>query len=187
LASAGHRVAVIEADLRRPKVTEYLGMVGSVGLTNVLAGSAGLQEVLQPNARTGFTVLAAGPLPPNPGELLASAHMANLLAEIRTKNDYVLVDAPPLLPVADGTGLATLADGVLVSVRHGRTTYDQLKQAIDLVERVGARPLGLVLNIVPPGAMTSRYDYAYVPSQTIPPPGDTDTAALASRHSDARL
>ncbi|MGY1769906.1 polysaccharide biosynthesis tyrosine autokinase [Blastococcus sp. SYSU D00813] len=163
LAEAGQRVTVVEADLRRPKVTRYLGMVGGVGLTNVLAGSADMEDVLQAY-RDGMSVIAAGPTPPNPGELLASTHMSHFVADLRARNDFVLVDAPPLLPVADATGLASSMDGVLLTVRYGSTHRDQLRQAVAMLDRVGARTLGVVLNIVPPkaqGASVYGYGYSY--------------------------
>jgi len=160
LAEAGQRVVVVEADLRRPKVTSYLGMVGGVGLTNVLTGTAYLEEVLQQHGMDGLTVLAAGPTPPNPGELLASSHMRAVVEKLRGRFDVVLVDAPPLLPVADASGLAPHTDGVLLSVRYGSTRRDQLRQAATTVERAGGRTLGAVLNIVPPRA-GSAYGYGY--------------------------
>jgi capsular exopolysaccharide synthesis family protein len=160
LAEAGQRVVVVEADLRRPKVTSYLGMVGGVGLTNVLTGTAYLEEVLQQHGMDGLTVLAAGPTPPNPGELLASSHMRAVVEKLRGQFDVVLVDAPPLLPVADASGLAPHTDGVLLSVRYGSTHRDQLRQAATTVERAGGRTLGAVLNIVPPRA-GSAYGYGY--------------------------
>jgi capsular exopolysaccharide synthesis family protein len=160
LAEAGQRVVVVEADLRRPKVTSYLGMVGGVGLTNVLTGTAYLEEVLQQHGMDGLTVLAAGPTPPNPGELLASSHMRAVVEKLRGQFDVVLVDAPPLLPVADASGLAPHTDGVLLSVRYGSTRRDQLRQAATTVERAGGRTLGAVLNIVPPRA-GSAYGYGY--------------------------
>lgn len=163
LADAGRRVTIVEADLRRPKVTRYLGMVGGVGLTNILAGTADLDEVIQPYGASGdLKVIAAGPTPPNPGELLSSSHMFSLIDKLRGENDFILVDAPPLLPVADSTGLAVVMDGVLLSVRYGSTTKDQLRQAATTLERVGAKTLGVILNIVPPRAeLASAYGYGY--------------------------
>lgn len=162
LADAGRTVTVVEADLRRPKVTRYLGLVGGVGLTNLLAGTASLEEVVQTYGEGQVKVLAAGPLPPNPGELLASSLMADLLDKFRASSDYVLIDAPPLLPVADSSGLAVHTDGVLLSVRYGSTRREQLQQAAATLERVGARTLGIILNIVPPKAgAASAYGYGY--------------------------
>ncbi|WP_198597838.1 polysaccharide biosynthesis tyrosine autokinase [Blastococcus atacamensis] len=160
LAEAGRKVALVDADLRRPRVTRYLGLVGGVGLTNVLAGTAGVADVIQPFADTGLSVIGAGPAPPNPSELLASKHMLSLLEELRVSHDYVLIDAPPLLPVADATGIAVIVDGVVLSVRYGQTRTDQLEQAAATLERVGARSLGLILNIVPPKAgVGAAYGY----------------------------
>ena len=164
LAHAGRSVTIIEADLRRPKVTRYLGLVGGVGLTNVLTGSAGLDDVKQRyvDGDSEIAVLAAGPLPPNPGELLASTHMREVLDKLRGANDFLLVDAPPLLPVADASGLAVHMDGVLLSVRYGSTRQDQLEQAAATLDRVGAKTLGVVLNIVPPKAgLATAYGYGY--------------------------
>ena len=162
LAEAGRTVTVIEADLRRPRVTRYLGMVGGVGLTNILTGSAGIEDVIQPYGDGGLSVIAAGPTPPNPSELLSSSHMFSLIDDLRQKNDFVLLDAPPLLPVADSSGLAVLVDGVVLSLRYGSTTKEQLAQTRATLGRVGARTLGVVLNIVPPKAeITSAYGYGY--------------------------
>lgn len=162
LADAGRRVTIIEADLRRPKVTRYLGMVGGVGLTNILAGTAEVDEVIQCYGTGDLKVIAAGPTPPNPGELLSSSHMFGLIDKLRGENDFILVDAPPLLPVADSTGLAVVMDGVLLSVRYGSTTKEQLRQAATTLERVGAKTLGVILNIVPPSAeLASAYGYGY--------------------------
>jgi receptor protein-tyrosine kinase len=170
LAEAGRKVTVVEADLRRPKVTRYLGMIGGVGLTNVLAGSADITEVTQYYGVDGLAIIAAGPTPPNPSELVASASMAELLGKLRASNDFVLVDSPPILPVSDSTGLAVLVDGVLLSVRYGVTRKDQLQQAAATIQRVGARTLGVILNIVPPKAEIAQalghgYGYESEPGQ----------------------
>ncbi len=162
LADAGQRVTIVEADLRKPKVARYLRMVGGVGLTNILAGSADLDDVVQRHGTGDLSVIASGPTPPNPGELLSSSHMASLLEKLRSANDYVLVDAPPLLPVADSSGLAPYVDGVLISVRYGSTRKEQLQQAAATLERVGATTLGVILNIVPPKAeLATAYGYGY--------------------------
>jgi capsular exopolysaccharide synthesis family protein len=162
LVDSGRRVAIVEADLRKPKVTRYLGMVGGAGLTNILAGTAEASEVMQAYGSGDLNVIAAGPTPPNPGELLSSSHMLALIEKLRGENDFVLVDAPPLLPVADSSALAVIMDGVLLSVRYGSTTKDQLRQAALNLERVGAKTLGLILNIVPPKAdLASAYGYGY--------------------------
>jgi capsular exopolysaccharide synthesis family protein len=162
LADTGRQVTIVEADLRKPKVTRYMGMVSGVGLTNILAGTAEVADVIQAYGRGGVSVIPAGPTPPNPGELLASSNMVSLIDQLRAQSDFVLVDAPPLLPVADSTALAVAMDGVILSVRYGITTTDQLRQAAVNLERVGVKPLGVILNIVPPKAeMASAYGYGY--------------------------
>ncbi|TFV53713.1 polysaccharide biosynthesis tyrosine autokinase [Blastococcus sp. TF02A-35] len=162
LADAGRTVTIVEADLRKPKVTRYLGIVAGVGLTNVLAGTAEVEEVVQQYGPAGLSIIASGPTPPNPGELLASSNMYALLEKLRDGNDFVLVDAPPLLPVADSTGLAVFMDGVLLSVRYGSTRKEQLQQAAASLAQVGAKTLGVILNIVPSRAeLASAYGYGY--------------------------
>jgi receptor protein-tyrosine kinase len=168
LAEAGRKVTVVEADLRRPKITRYLGMVGGVGLTNILAGTADVSDVTQYYGEDGLAIIAAGPTPPNPSELVASASMAELLEKLRASNDFVLIDSPPILPVADSTGLAVIVDGVLLTVRYGSTRTDQLEQAAATVQRVGARTLGVILNIVPPKAEIASalgHGYGYDPER----------------------
>ena len=135
-------------------------MVGDVGLTMILALNADLDDVLQRYGSEELSVIAAGPTPPNPGELLSSSQMFALLDKLRASNDFVLVDAPPLLPVADSTGLAVYMDGVLLSVRYGSTRKEQVLQAAALLEGVGAKTLGVILNMVPPRAQHA-YGYGY--------------------------
>ena len=160
LAEAGREVTIVDTDLRRSRVTNYLGMVGGVGLTNVLAGTADIADVLQPYRDSGVSVIGAGPIPPNPSELLASGHMSALIDQLRGKSEYVLLDAPPMLPVADSTGLAVMVDGVLLSVRYGQSRKDQLEQTAATLQRVGARTLGLILNVVPPKTgVSAAYGY----------------------------
>jgi capsular exopolysaccharide synthesis family protein len=168
LVEAGRQVTVIDADLRRPRVVRYLRMVGGVGLTNVLTGSADLEEVVQTydhgSGAGALSVLGAGPMPPNPSELLSSAHMLSLLEQVSVKADFVLIDAPPVLPVADATGLAAIVDGVLLSVRHGKSRKELVRRTAETLERVGARTLGVVLNIVPPkDGVGAGYGYGYAP------------------------
>src|SRR5690606_14453620 len=122
MAQAGQRVALVEADLRRPMLAERLGIDGAVGTTNVLIGKISLDDALIPYGETGLQVLPSGPVPPNPSELLQSTAMHNLLRELRDRFDVVIVDAPPLLPVTDAAVLAAQVDGAVLILRHGKTT-----------------------------------------------------------------
>ena len=162
LSQAGRRVALIEGDLRRPRISEYLGVEGSVGLTTVLIGRVELEDALQPAVTAGLDVLTSGALPPNPAEILQTKAMGDLLGYLRERYDIVLVDAPPLLPVTDGALLAAAADGVILIIRHGRTTHDQVRNAVERVESVGGKLLGAVLNMTPAkGGGSYGYGYGY--------------------------
>ena len=160
LASAGVRVILVEGDLRRPRVADYMGLDGAVGLTDVLIGRAALDVVLQPWGNSTLSVLASGPLPPNPSELLGSAQMGELLKGMQSRADIVLIDAPPLLPVTDAAVLGRECDGALVIVRYGKTTREQLTRSLGALESVGARVLGSVLNMAPTGG-AHGYGYGY--------------------------
>jgi capsular exopolysaccharide synthesis family protein len=149
IAASGQPVVVVDGDLRRPMVATTFGAIGSAGLTDVLIGRATLNQVVQPWGSTGrLAVLAAGSIPPNPSELLGSEAMRATLAQL-AQHAIVLIDAPPLLPVTDAAVLAARTDGAIVVSYAGRTRIDALEHALAELERVQARPLGLVLNGVP--------------------------------------
>lgn len=170
LAQAGQRVLLVEADLRRPRVSSVLEMDNAVGLTTVLVGRLALLDALQEYGDTGLTVLASGPTPPNPAELLQSHAMSEVLYELRQKFEVVIVDAPPLLPVTDAALLGSQADGVLLVVRHGKTTREQLSVAAERLAAVDARTIGVVLNMVPIRRMQGYgygYGYGYAPDQQV--------------------
>jgi polysaccharide biosynthesis transport protein len=162
LADAGSRVALVDADLRRPSVAEYMGLEGAVGLTTVLIGQADLADVIQPWGDGSLHVLPSGQIPPNPSELLGSRPMAELLERLASQYDIVLIDTPPLLPVTDAAILAKLAGGALVVVGADRLHRQQLADALGSLETVGARVLGLVLNRLAhrQSDAYSYYDYA---------------------------
>ncbi|MDP5183820.1 polysaccharide biosynthesis tyrosine autokinase [Blastococcus sp. BMG 814] len=159
LAEGGHRVALVESDLRHPRVVRYLGLVDGAGLTSVLTGAADIDDVLQPYANGRLSVLGAGSIPPNPSELLASSQLRALVDRLRATHDYVIVDTPPLLPVADASAVAVVMDGVLLSVRQGKTRREELERAAAVLDRVGARTLGVILTMAP--ASSSPHSYGY--------------------------
>ncbi len=161
LTEAGKQVVLIEGDLRRPRVADYLGLEGAVGLTDVLTNAAALEDVLQSWGKGKLWVLPSGPLPPNPSELLGSRHMRELLEALARRADVVIIDAPPLLPVTDGAVLAQQGDGALLVVRHGHTRREQVTRALESLSAVDARLLGTVINAVPrKGANASGYGYS---------------------------
>jgi len=149
MAAAGSRILVIEADLRRPKVADLLGVERSVGLTTVLAGQVRVEQAIQPWAGGRFDVLASGPLPPNPSELLASEHIEDLLEELREQYDMVLLDSPPLLPVTDAAAVAPATDGAILVCRFKQTSQGQVKASVEALKAVSAPLLGTVFTMVP--------------------------------------
>ncbi|SNT30515.1 polysaccharide biosynthesis tyrosine autokinase [Rhodococcoides kyotonense] len=176
LAEAGHHVALVEGDLRRPRVSKYLGLIGSVGLSTVLAGQAGLDDVLQPSKFVGLEVLASGPLPPNPSELLGSEASRRVIDDLRGRFDYVIVDGAPLLPVTDSALLTTHSDGALVIARHGHTAEAELERATGNLTTIGAHILGAVFTMTPGSGRRGGDSYAYyyetdksVPKQVLSP------------------
>ena len=158
LAEAGARVCLVEADLRRPTVAGELGLVGDVGFTTVVIGKAPVESVLQ-NAGRNLAVLTSGPIPPNPSELLLSKHAKQVIFDIAAKVDFTIIDTPPLLPVTDGAELATVADGMILVHRAGKTTRDQALRAMEALDKVGKKPIGVVLNMIT--RQGGKYDYEY--------------------------
>ena len=166
LAEAEHNVLLVDGDLRRPRLAKYLNLLGSVGFSTVLGGSAQLSEVLQKTKYPHLTVLAAGPTPPNPSELLGSLTAQKMLSELRAQYDYIIIDSAPLLAVTDGAILAAHADGALVAIRAGKTRRDQLTHAIGMLNDVGATLLGSVLTMMPTrGSGAYSYNYYYYGGQ----------------------
>lgn len=149
LSQAGVRTLLVEGDLRRPQIAEYLGMEGAIGLTSVLIGRVSLADALQPFGDGTLQVLASGPLPPNPSELLSSRAMCDLMMRLEEDFDVVLVDAPPLLPVTDAAVLGTLTDGAVLVVKCGSTRRDNLRRASETLSSVDSKLLGSILNMVP--------------------------------------
>jgi len=156
-AASGRKTIIVDADLRKPRLERYLDVDTSAGLTTVLIGDASLEEVVQRSAETDLDLLATGPLPPNPSELLGSEQMERLITQLRDSYDMVIIDTPPLGPVTDAALLSTHADGVLLAVRYGKTKVDQVRQSVESLEYVDARTLGTVLTMVPTTGRKSYY------------------------------
>ena len=164
LAQAGLQVILVEGDLRRPRIADYMGMERAVGLTSVLLGRTQLDDALQAWGDGALQVLASGPLPPNSSELLGSQGMQDLLRELENRADIVLIDAPPLLPVTDAAVLGTLTSGLVMLIRSNQTRREQVARAVATVNAVGATLLGGVLNMVPtrgPDSYSYGYGYGY--------------------------
>lgn len=181
LALSGKRVVLVEADLRRPMVPSYLGLENKIGLSTLLAGRTELADALQLVKLKAFTpegdpeghqeandsrlqrdlyCLSSGPQPPNPAELLGSDRMRQLLLQLNPIMDYVVIDSPPILVVADALTLAPLVDCVIITAQINSTTRDEADEAADVLRRSGGRVIGVVAEGVK--AKSSYYGaYAY--------------------------
>ena len=167
LASTGMKVLVIEADLRRPGLSDLFGLDRAVGLTSVLAGRSELPETIQRWEAGGFDVLASGPLPPNPSELLASQQMRSVLDSVRASHDIVLIDTPPLLPVTDAAAIAPACDGTLLVCRSRKTSRSQVDTAVRALASVSAHVLGTIFTFAPTRGPRAYQQYTqyYGPDQ----------------------
>jgi len=149
LAETGARVALVDGDLRLPRLAQYMGIEGAVGLTDVLIGRAQLSDVLQKWGRAQLYVLPSGRIPPNPSELLGSGNMKRLLLSLTTDFSYVIIDSPPLLLVTDAAVVSKLADGAILVAASGRTKRAELAAAVRALDHIGSKLLGVVITMLP--------------------------------------
>lgn len=191
LAQAGQSVCLIDADLRRPMIGEYLGLDRGAGLTTALLGYSDINDLIQPWGEDNLFVLTSGQIPPNPSELLGSVEMKDLLRSLEQAFDAVIVDAPPLLPVTDGAVLSQYVSGVVLVVGSQKLRKQDLEKSISALEMVGASILGCVLNRIPPKGPDS-YSYSYygqgeiVPSHKVKSGwGGPPRRATRVRHAEA--
>ncbi|MCS5713729.1 polysaccharide biosynthesis tyrosine autokinase [Herbiconiux sp. CPCC 205716] len=165
LALSGQRVIIVDADLRKPRLADYLGVEGSAGLTDVLVNRAEPGDVIQRWGETNLYVLPSGRIPPNPSELLGSSAMTKLIASLESAFDVVLFDAPPVLPVTDPIILANLTAGAILVVATGRANKSQVRASVSSLHNVGAKLAGTVLTMLPTRGPDSygygRYGYGY--------------------------
>ncbi len=162
LAQKGIRVLLIDADLRRPSIHKTLGMGPRSGLSNVLTGSATLQQAITRSPTLpNLDVLPAGTPPPNPAELLASSNMRDVLQELRGQYDHIVVDTPPTLSVTDAVVLSPRADAIVLVIRSGQTTKQALRRSRDILMQVNAKVSGVLLNAVDLSSPDYYYYYEY--------------------------
>ena len=148
MAGSGQRVIVVDADLRLPRLHQVFQLDGQEGLTDSLINSSSNGN-LQSTKLEGLKVITSGKLPPNPVEVVGSARMRKFLAELEEKTDLVIIDSPPVLPVADAAILTSLVDGVILVLRAGQTRQRAAQQAVKSLRQAGGQLIGIVLNAVP--------------------------------------
>lgn len=153
---------LIDADLRRPSAHKTLGMGPRCGLSNVLTGSATLEQTIARSPiLSNLFVLPAGTPPPHPAELLASSNMRDLLLELRDKYDHIIMDTPPTLSVTDAVVLSQRVDAIILVIRTNKTTKQALRRSRDILMQVNARITGVLLNAVDLTSPDYYYYYEY--------------------------
>jgi succinoglycan biosynthesis transport protein ExoP len=181
IAQSGKRILLIDADLRRPRLHKALGVPGQTGLASVIAGQAELSAAVRETTVPGLSVLPCGAVPANPAELLTSPRFKEIIELLRGQYDFVLIDTPPLLAVTDPSVVAPRVDGVLLTIRLSRQSVPQCVRAKEVLDALGARLLGVVVNGVSPRGGpgrygSGRYEYVYADDSY---EADTDVAAAA--------
>lgn len=164
LAQTGATVLVIDADMRRPRVHDILETDNSRGLSTILASKMTEAEMLalvEQHETSGLYILPSGPIPPNPAELTGSDQMRRLLAVLEANFDHIVIDSPPVSSFTDGVLISTMVDGVLLVVHGGRSSRNVVRRARQVLQEVGAKIFGVVLNNVTLSTKDSYYKYYY--------------------------
>lgn len=168
-AASGLRTVVVDCDLRRPRLHAFFKVGNADGFTSVLLGNVGLTKALQPApGQERLLVLASGPLPPNPSELLSSGRAAELFQTLSSQADVVLIDSPPCLPVTDALVLSQQVDSTILVTTAGTTTQKAAARAVEMLLQVNAPVAGAVVNGVSAESGYGRYAYGYYAAGGIP-------------------
>jgi len=149
MAQAEQRVILVDCDLRRPTLHTLFDLPNETGLTSMILAPEDAEIPLQDTGVAGLSLLASGPLPPRPADVLGSRRMEAAIARLRSEADIVLFDTPPVVAVIDAAVLATKVDGVLLIFQASRTSRERARQARQILEKVKANIVGVVLNNAP--------------------------------------
>lgn len=160
MAQAGQRVVIIDCDLRKPRLHRIFGKDSKVGVTTALLDES-IDGALLSTEVPNLSVIPAGPIPPNPAEILHSARFKAFLEQVQGRFDRVILDSPPIVPVTDGVVLSTLVDGTILVVRAFKTTKDLARHALRALVDVGANIAGTVLNAVNLNKSEYKYSHYY--------------------------
>jgi capsular exopolysaccharide synthesis family protein len=161
LAGPDRRCVILDCDLRKARIHQVFRQPVQPGLTNYLTGASALDDVLRTTSVPNLYFLPAGPTPPNPNELFSSSAFANLINHLRGEFDYVILDSPPIIGFADGRTISTIADGVLLVIRHHFTTRRAGQLAMQLLTQNNARILGGILTMTKKERMGYGGYYGY--------------------------
>ncbi|MEI7835228.1 MAG: CpsD/CapB family tyrosine-protein kinase, partial [Planctomycetota bacterium] len=162
---------VIDANFRQPRIAALFPQTAGQGLSSALVGQADWRRVVH-EVEPNFSVMSAGPMPPNPAELLGSDEVRRIIAEAATEYDQILFDAAPCLVVTDPSVLSTVVDGVIIVIRAGASTYGMVQRVREMLSRLGAHITGVVLNgvrVTAGGYLRKNYDRFYEYSESTLP------------------
>jgi len=179
LSEMGKKVLLVEADLRKPVLDRYFKVSPGKGISGVLSGTIPLDEAVQSTDYPNLYVLVSGVKPPNPAELVASEAMKTVFERVKEFADFILVDSPPVLAASDAMALAPMVDGVIVMAGYTRANRDDAKRTTELLKKVKARVLGLVINNIAPSTRYGYYHYYYYTPQ---PEEEEDTRRFFRRN-----
>ncbi|SFJ86420.1 capsular exopolysaccharide family [Desulfomicrobium apsheronum] len=164
MAQAGCKTLLIGADMRRPRAHKILELENGAGLSNILSSVSSVDEVIKPTGIPNLDIITAGPVPPNPSELLGSKRMPELIASLRERYEHIIIDTPPATAVTDAAVLAQHADGVVLISKAFVTPKELVRSAIEALQKINAKIFGVVLNSVnmsKEGAYYYQYAYYY--------------------------
>ncbi len=157
LSQSGKRVCLLDCDLRRPRQHQHFGVSLKPGLIDVASGKSTMEEAIRPTFMENLSLVTSGGHPENPGEFVVSPKFREILADLRNRFDVVLIDSPPLLPVADATSLSTQVDGTLLVFRIRKGVVLASTKARELLDLVHAKVLGVIVNGVDQNPYYSEY------------------------------
>ncbi|MDX6500265.1 MAG: polysaccharide biosynthesis transport protein [Blastocatellia bacterium] len=184
LAQTGASVVIIDADMRRPRLRSIFGLSERAGLSSILStevSEAAMLAMISSDEGTGLQVLTAGPIPPNPAELLGSDQMRRLMTVLQSQFTHVVVDSPPVSAFTDGVLIASMVDGVLLVVHGGKSSRQVVRRSRQLLNDVGAKVIGVVLNNVDRHAHDDSYYQHYYAPKVYRTDADDDDVEPAAR------
>jgi capsular exopolysaccharide synthesis family protein len=166
-AQQGLRVLLVEADLRRPKLSSQLNLTSTNGLSSLISGGTSSGLPLKMPGVSNLSIIPAGPRSGYPAELLGSQNAKALITQWRSEYDYIFIDSPPVLSVTDAAVLAPFCDGVIMVLRSGITTKKSLTRAMELFRRTQTRIVGTVLNAFDVNSEDYRHYFGYKSTEKI--------------------